>query len=391
MVVTDAFWRALVCVGVTAYLVLGFYTELQLVEQKPIPRMLLEDHLYYERALATALDGADPYQDRSLGTAYLYPPPALLVVELLALPKRLVGVGEGGSNAFLLQVALFWASNIALLVAMIYGVGRAYGLGLERIWFWLPLGLGFAPFLELLHIGQINLISSFGLFLLFVCETRLPWVAGAGLSLAILTKTSPVLFIGYLLARRSYSVLTTTAVALLFLSALTLMRIGIGSFVVYPGIVMDLLTQFPLGANSHSLIATLAGAGIEAEPQVAQRLLGLWLGACLLVSGIVTMLDKGREREPLFLLCCLAMAMSPNIMWYHHYVFLLLPAWIWMAWSGLRPAVVLWCCLGLTLMQIGRWFPPFGLPTHIWAQLSIVVILVQQLSLFARTGRLTVA
>jgi hypothetical protein len=135
-------------------LAVGFYTELRSLEIKPIPGpYLLEDFGYYTRALSDALAGRDPYAIRSIGIGYLYPPPSLLVIELFA-----------HISPFFLQVSTYAVFNLVLLSVMICGVARRYGYTLDTIWWWFPLAFGFAPFLELLHIGQINMITQFGVF-----------------------------------------------------------------------------------------------------------------------------------------------------------------------------------------------------------------------------------
>jgi len=66
-----------------AYLVLGFYTELKLIGVKPLPEKLIEDFHYYRRAYSNAQETGDPYQEREIGMAFLYPPPSLLVLSLI--------------------------------------------------------------------------------------------------------------------------------------------------------------------------------------------------------------------------------------------------------------------------------------------------------------------
>ena len=128
-----------------AYLVLGLYTEMKLIGVKPLPEKLIEDFHYYKQAYVSALETGDPYQEREIGLAFLYPPPSLLVIGILARIRP-----------FLLRASIFVAANILLLSLTLYGVARRYGYTLSEIWWWFPLGLGFAPFLELLHLGQIK-------------------------------------------------------------------------------------------------------------------------------------------------------------------------------------------------------------------------------------------
>ena len=58
------------------YLTVGINTELKQIELFPIPEHLLQDQVYYNRALNAALEHRDPYANRTIGTGYLYPPQA---------------------------------------------------------------------------------------------------------------------------------------------------------------------------------------------------------------------------------------------------------------------------------------------------------------------------
>jgi len=80
---------------------------------------------------------------------------------------------------------------------------------------------------------------------------------------------------------------------------------------------------------------------------------------------------------------------APNIMWYHHYVFALLPLFIWIAWSRFHPIVVLWCFLVLNIIQLDRWFLTHGLLAQLCVHLTILGILAWQIShaLSAREDR----
>jgi sugar lactone lactonase YvrE len=376
--------------GLSLYLMLGLYTELKLSEMKPIPQWLLEDFGYYQRASADALSGKGPYAVRAIGTGFLYPPPALLFIELF-----------GVVSPFLLRAAVFVTVNITFLTIMIYGIARRYGYSGRDMWYWFPLALGFAPFLETLHLGQVNVITQFGIFLMFFGETTLPILAGSGLAVAIITKVTPIFFLGYLFVNKRFRVIGSTVIAIAFLSGLALLRYGPGPYMVYPDVFQGLVQQFPQGTNSQSLVAKLAVANVEpfqnflwqlpaalrtpvlgfisfasTNVDLVQRTLIIYVLLLLVLSGIATLLLK--EREPLFIVASLGMMLSPNVMWYHHYVFALLPLLVWMAWSRLRPAVVLWCFTGLLLIQMDRWYLTYGLLIHVFGHASMLGIVTWQ-------------
>lgn len=382
------------------YVALGLYTELQFTSLKPLPDNLLEDFSYYQRALFDALAGQDPYAIRAIGLAFVYPPPALLIIEIF-----------GHIKSLNLLASVFITANLTLLLLMIYGLARHYGYSIDRIWYWFVLCLAFAPFLELLHIGQINVITMFGLFLLFVGETAFPVLAGIGLSLAIITKVTPLFFLGYLAIRWRWRIIAVTLVATGVWIALSALRHGIAPLLTYPDVFLGLLQEFPLHVNSQSFVAKATVANspyfqslvaqlpaalqlpvislasfISTNYRAVHGLLTLYILGMIGLSALATVVDK-QDREPLFMVTCLGMMLSPNVMWYHHYVFVLLPVLIWMGWRRLSSPVVVWCFIGLSIIQIDRFVPPYGLAIHFWAHLSLLSIVAWQILSIRRRRR----
>jgi hypothetical protein len=354
-----------VVLALTVYVGVGIYGELTLCRQKPIPSYcLLEDFNYYRYALVNALNGKDPYEIRIIGPAYLYPPPALLVIELF----------HHISDIYVLA-AVYAAVNIALVALMVYGIAKYYGHGWDHIWYWFPLALGFYPFFVVLHLGQINVITEFGIFLTFLAETAFPVVAGAGLAVAICTKVTPVAFLGYYLVNKRQKAIAATLIALGLLCVITWVRYGWAPFPTYVRCFPNMLHAFYPGPASQSLVARLGVQDVEA----AQRFIMACFTAVMVISGVCSFITK--EREPLFIIVCLATMLSPNIIWYHHFVFFLLPLLLWMAWSNLSTPVVLWCCGGFALIQaIGvNPQPEAGIYVHAFGHASILLLLLWQI------------
>jgi hypothetical protein len=382
------------------YVLLGLYNEYRLNLLAPIPEKLLRDFGHYQRALVDALNGIDPYQIRTIGPAYLYPPPALLVVELFR-----------SIEPFALKAFIYSASTVLLLTLIVIGTARCYGYSPRQVWYWFVLCLASGPFLEVLHRGQINLFTMFGIFLLFFAETKRPLLAGVGLCLAIVTKVTPLVFLGYLAVNLRIRVIVITILAIVGVSVVATLRYGFSPFVTYLDVFQDLLREFPLGSNSQSLVAKVAIADIPqyqsalatlpgalqviigplfsfftANYQGIHRVLVIYIMLVLVSSGLLTFFGK-QPREPLFMSAMLGMTFSPNILWYHHYVFILLPLLIWMGWSRLNTSVVIWCLTGLLVIQIDRFFPPYGLLIHFFAHLSLLYMLWWQIRHFARQRR----
>jgi hypothetical protein len=355
-----------------AYVFLGFTTVLELVGRKPLPGHLIEDFNYYTRAYKDALEIGDPYAVRDIGTGFLYPPPALLIVGLYARVSSLMP-----------RVALLSATNILLVSLMVYAIGRRYGYTLSDIWWWFPLALGFAPFLETLLLGQINVMTHFGLLLMFLWQDAHPLLSGAGLALGIVTKTTPLAFLGYLLVNRNLKAIVGTALGLAVFCVLAGWAFGWHTFAAFFDVFGQLLEVFPLDPSSHSFVAVLnrhVPLPYETLMVVHKALIG-YLIAVFVLSGILTILT--RKPEPLFIVLCFGLALMPNVMWYHHYVFFLLPVLVWLAWRRKHPAVVAWCFVGLTLIQVDRLYSFLevtnGALAHAFGHLSILFVLVWQL------------
>ncbi|MBN1810342.1 MAG: DUF2029 domain-containing protein [Anaerolineae bacterium] len=354
------------------YVALGFATVLELVGRKPLPDHFIEDFSYYTRAYKDAFKLGDPYAVRDIGTGFLYPPPALLIVGLYA-----------QVSSFMPRIALLSATNILLVSLMVYTVGRRYGYTLSDIWWCFPLALGFAPFLETLLLGQINVMTHFGILLLFLWQDTHPLLGGVGLALGIVTKATPLAFLGYLLVKRNLKAIVGTAVGLAVFCLLAGWVLGWHTFVSFFDVFRQLLEVFPLDPNSHSFVAVLNRlVPLPYETlMVVHRGLTVYMIAVFVLSGVITTLT--REPEPLFIILCFGLALIPNVMWYHHYVFFLLPVIVWLAWRRKHRAVMAWCFLGLTLIQMDRLYSFLevtnGALAHAFGHLSILMVLVGQL------------
>src|SRR6185295_10120289 len=78
---------------------------------------------------------------------------------------------------------------------------------------------------------------------------------------------------------------------------------------------------------------------LTAQYQIVQRTYLLYILLVLILSSLLTLQGK-QSKEPLFIVTVLGMMLAPNILWYHHYVFMLLPLLVWMGWKGLDASVV---------------------------------------------------
>ncbi|MCS7055619.1 MAG: DUF2029 domain-containing protein [Thermoflexales bacterium] len=365
---------------IACYVAAGLYTELRLIEGKPLPQMLLEDFAHYERALKDALSGIGAYAVREIGPGFLYPPPSLFLVEAFQFASQTA-----------LKAALYWTLNVSLLTLVVLAVVRRFDGTPVQHGYWLALSLAFAPFLELLHIGQINVITLFGIALVFLYQDRSAVLTGLGLALAVITKLSPLVLAAYLLARKKFDAVMVCAALLAAALVLSALRYD-ASLLDYAATVRWLSEQFPLGNNSHSFVSKLRALGmpLRSDPylaplarvlinfRLAQPLLSVLPIALIVGASLLLLLRKGGAGEPAFAITVLGMALVPNVMWYHHYVFLLLPLLIWAGWRRFDWRVVAWCGIGLLIAQVDRFHLTHGLLVHLFGRLTMLVILYQQ-------------
>jgi hypothetical protein len=242
--------------------------------------------------------------------------------------------------------------------------------------------------------------------MMFFWESTSPVLSGIGLSLAVITKVSPLLFLGYLAINKRYKVMVVAIFATIVLSFLSILRYGISPLLTYPDVFQGLLRQFLLTSNSQTLAAKLAVAnypefqrflaklpmflsqpigtlitGLTAQYRIVQRTYTLYILFVLLLSALLAWRGK-QPKEPLFIITALGMMLSPNILWYHHYVFMLLPLLVWMGWKGLNASVVTWCCMVLLIVQIDRRVPPYGLAIHVFSNITTLIVLFWQIRQF---------
>jgi len=362
-------YQLFLVLGLGIYLLIGISIDFGLTQARHAPSGLLEDFSFYERALDDAVSGKDPYSIHSIGPGYLYPPPALFIVEVFRYIRP-----------FYLKFLTLTVINIAILIFMVRGVARYYGYSSREVWYWYVICLGFAPFFELLYYGQINVITMLGIFLFFLWQDSHPILSGGGLSLAILTKVSPALFFIYLVVTRRIKVMLAAMLWTTSFIALSIFRYGISPTLKYPGLFRWLSSQFPVDNNSQSLLSkfqmTFGLSFNHPDQQLFQTGLMLYVLLVILASALLTIGGK-QPNEPLFLITMIGMAILPNVMWYHHYVFLLLPFLIWMGWKRLDLRIIAWVLLGLIVIQIDR-ILTYGLLIHLFAHLCILILLVEQ-------------
>jgi hypothetical protein len=334
-----------IIVLLAAYVALGIHAQVLHLTSKPLPQFLMEDYGYYAQAYARWRAGQSPYADHTIGTAFLYPPPSLLLVAGLEALGPLAIKFAGYASLSLL--ALIGA--IALVVqgvrenddasregAMRALAARAGVASDRRMYVGIALALAFAPVGWCLYLGQVNLFVMLTLAAGFFLAERRPYVAGAAIAIGASIKLTPIVLLVLMLRPRYLRVFVGFAGMLAALAIVTALVFGPSLFGEYVGTVRALKDSFPLGMNgSLSLINSLyliAGAlhlPTEGWQSAVQLLWTAALGVVMLASAWLA--RDGENRHLFFAVVVLGMTVVPNVLWYHHLVFVipaLLTLWL---------------------------------------------------------------
>lgn len=348
------------------YIVFGLYTHSIFLGTRPA----YDFHLY-ENALSKAVAGGDPYDIRAIGPAFLYPPPSLFVIEAFQISPHPT-----------MRFYLVLLVNLLATLFILRQIYARFGYTPRDVWIWFPLTFFFAPFLATLQVGQINLITEFGILLFFVAA--LPWLAAVGLTLAVITKVTPVAFLFYSFVRKDWKTILYSLILIVVVTLAAGFRYGFSTYATYIDVFADLLNTTALTQNSQSFESKVwMTFQPEFSPAYFRTLFLLYMGILVFVSGYFAV--RTDDRIPLFIVLALVITVSPNVMWYHHYVFLLPPLLIWMAWQKLAPSLVLWILSGLLIIQIDYYFLTTGFLVHLFIQLSILRVIYQQYSKLRET------
>ncbi|MGQ9925817.1 MAG: glycosyltransferase family 87 protein [Chloroflexaceae bacterium] len=334
----------LVIGGMGMYLAVGLWNHWNVH-----PGLALDLEIYL-RAGHLALAGQSPYDPPDLnviGVSFVYPPPTLPLFATLANVEPWLAHG------------LWLAGSVALYLLALLGIYAAQqGVGRTELAAMLGLGLGFAPFLENLAIGQINSLMLFGLvlFVLGYSERRLAWVGDVALAVVMLIKLTPVVLLLWPLARGDWRRLTRVALGAVALSLPALVLYGPAPWMAFAQLLPDLLRGVPRNPYNQALAALLTGLtapGSTAEQTAA------WLGRAfslgLLITWAAICWGRRGANDGAILACGIViLTVSSSLIWYHHLMFLTLPlAWLALAapprspWPGLA-------LLALGLIQATR-------------------------------------
>ncbi len=329
--------------------------------------LLPSDLEIFLAAARELLAGGDPYQPFLIGASFVYPPTAfLLFTPLAALPEKLAALIFGGLSALAYFGALW------ILLWLLQPAVRGIRLVARVALFCL-----FTPFLVTLLIGQVNalILLLLSLFLLGVSDERWGWLGDLALAAAIWIKMSPALLVVYPLLRRDGRRLARLGVGLLGWWLLALLCFGFQPWLSFAGIFPELLTS----PSNRTLVAPMEWLpfdspllGLEVawlKSLFSLALIGFWVW-------VVTRWDRKSPPFAVLALGVITMTIASSLVWYHHFVFLVIPLLAVIVPNRIYPtpayvpslAWVVFLCLQLDLVIIqilrlpwGSWLGYLGL------------------------------
>jgi hypothetical protein len=345
---------ALMVALLAAYAAVGLHRQTAMVQEKPLPRFLMEDYNCYGRAWSRWRAGESPYADHHVGsTAFLYPPQSLLLVG-----------GLEWIHSMPAKFAIYGTLSLLALAAVVVLALRASrtSAGDPRAWAAAALALLFAPVGTSLFLGQVNILIACTLAAGYFLADRNPRIAGAAIAVGAAIKLTPVFLLVLFFRRKYLQLWASFLVTSVVLTGVTALVFGIAPFVEFLAIARMMNETFPVGFNGSlsfvNLIYLLGGKfGLhEGWEPFGQHIYALVLMG--LVLGAVYLTRDGRRRDLLFALVSLALTVMPNVLWYHHFVFVL-PALfaLWLSPES-TPALRVTSLVGLGLIQLDHLLSP---------------------------------
>lgn len=290
-----------------------------------------DDFKIYYGAYIKALAGENPYEPYGIGSGFIYHPSALSFVSLFSWS----GDQWLATYAWIAASGIAWAGSIVLAVRLAQSAwadeSRASAKQSGRSWLVAGVFLGFAPFWETIHIGQINAFAVLCLVLTFYWaqQNRDGW-AGVMLALAIVLKTSPIVLLACFALQHKFKLIAVALAVILFLSFLAIMQFSPQIFQQFWAILPRLGSEIHPDTYNQSITSILYQSlpfleNYKAALVLGHRVLSAGATGGLLLSGLLAPLRNARRRLWLFMLLLVVIVFFSPLVWYHHSTLLLLP------------------------------------------------------------------
>lgn len=314
-----------------------------------------------------------PYSDKTLYTAFNYPPiTALFFIPLLVLPYQLVQIFLLILNCILLGVSLLLSFKI-----------------LQKKWSWtlgtlfFCLGLIFFPFRFTVGMGQVNMVGFallLGSFLLW--QRQKTGVSSLLFVLAVCIKPVLLFLVLFFIMQKSWKWLMCTGSLLVGVVGISFLLFSKFYLIYLTSVVPHLLTtsgrevyfnQGLTGFVARLTTITLVRSVISLVAELAFTGVALWFG-------------RKKKPEVFFGILLTTLLLVDSLSWQHHFVFLLLPFIV--AWQYRIKKLWYTVLLGVSFIlvaaniahpQILQNFPSSLVLSHVFYGTILLGILLQLL------------
>jgi alpha-1,2-mannosyltransferase len=343
------------------------------------------DYTCYADAGRALTEGRDLYawahgEPTLGGTRYLYSP---LLANLFALLERIPDHHLGDTPAYLVWTAVvYWAACacVPLLLRVlhaVYGVPFVVATGAALL-----LGTVSTPVLRTMVYSQPNALVADCLFgWLLLSRTR--ETRGAGLlALAVVLKTSPVVFLALPLAERRWRALAAAVGWCAAIVALSMASTGAGPWIAFLKAAPQIRTMGLHRDNSFASLLYACGKLLGIQSEAAAHVGGLLLGIGLLLAFALRtkarwpwttrMAQPDRATEKHFPVLLLAMCLLSPLLWEHHWVWAALPCTLLVS-ASIEEGRGFAACVGACLIFFVPTFDAFPFSYHRLAGLLLVM------------------
>jgi hypothetical protein len=285
-------------------------------------------HIYYD-AFMKATNGKNPYLPYNIGNGFVYHPFSLSFFSLFTWQGKPLATFYWIAASILAWVFVLWLA----FTFVQKGLGKHISKSAKREFLWTSvIFLGFAPFLETIHIGQINVFVILALCLMFFfSEKKKLLLAGFFLAVAIVFKTSPVIFVFYYLIQRKFKILFSCAIFLLILSIIASGQFSINVLLDFLGVLPKLGMEIQSSSYNQSVLSLASTAfhkfgfsDVDSLLILCHKILLFVFLCAVSLSSLVRSSTEFTRLLELALLLALMTIFSP-LVWYHHSVFLIIP------------------------------------------------------------------
>lgn len=336
------------------------------------------DFMIYFHALLKASDGLNPYVPYEIGTGFINHPFLLSFISFITNRER------DFNNTYIIWSLLnitAWAITLKICLENIEN--------LKIKWFLFALLLtSYGPFYEVFYIGQVNAFVILAISLFFKYRKN-EWAMGLFLAISIVLKTSPIIFFAYLFVTRRWKAIISSVISLAILSIIPAIQFSINIlpqfFTAISKVGFEIHTQF----YNESLVSLLYQFLVHFYPDgtaasITRIITLASMTAILATICVIHLFTRNKDSENLLFICfiLIMVAFSP-LVWYHHFVFVIIPLLglyhypISMDEAGIFPLSMIFL---IQLQRIVEIFAKPGFPTLLVLMILMVYYLSQYIS-----------